>query len=103
MKANAVPHLLSSLVRIDQYNKCDGMTSFMEFMGSPTGYHNHYSWWNAVIMQTSGCLFLFADCMSDQLNEKSAINIGSRRGQSDCSLEGVFGCHFANISSRGGH
>ena len=32
MKANAVPHLLSPLVRIDQYNECNGMTSFMEFM-----------------------------------------------------------------------
>ena len=32
MKANAVPRLLSSLVWIDQYNKCSGMTSFMEFM-----------------------------------------------------------------------
>ena len=32
MKANTVPHLLSSLVWIDQYNECNGMTSFMEFM-----------------------------------------------------------------------
>ena len=32
MKANAVLLLLSSLVRIDQYNECNGMTSFMEFM-----------------------------------------------------------------------
>ena len=32
MKANAVPRLLSSLVRIDHYNECNGMTSFMEFM-----------------------------------------------------------------------
>ena len=32
MKANAVPRLLSSLVWIDQYNECNGMTSFMEFM-----------------------------------------------------------------------
>ena len=31
MKANAVPRLLSSLVRIDQYNECNGMTSFMQF------------------------------------------------------------------------
>ena len=27
MKANAVPHLLWSLVWIDQYNECNGMTS----------------------------------------------------------------------------
>ena len=33
MKANVVPRLLSSLVWIDQYNECNGMTSFMEFMG----------------------------------------------------------------------
>ena len=32
MKANAVPHLLSSLVWIDQYNECNGMTSFIEFI-----------------------------------------------------------------------
>ena len=32
MKANAEPRLLSSLVWIDQYNLCNGMTSFMEFM-----------------------------------------------------------------------
>ena len=32
MKANVVPRLLSSLVRIDQYNQCNGMTIFMEFM-----------------------------------------------------------------------
>ena len=32
MKANAVPRLLSSLVWIDQYNECNRMTSFMEFM-----------------------------------------------------------------------
>ena len=32
MKANAVPHLLSSLVWIDQYNECHRMTSFMELM-----------------------------------------------------------------------
>ena len=32
MKANAVPLLLSSLVWIDQYNECNGMKSFMEFM-----------------------------------------------------------------------
>ena len=32
MKANAVLRLLSSLVWIDQYNECNGMTSFMEFM-----------------------------------------------------------------------
>ena len=32
MKAKAVPRLLSSLVWIDQYNECNGMTSFMEFM-----------------------------------------------------------------------
>ena len=30
MKANAVPPLLSSLVWIDPYNECNGMTSFME-------------------------------------------------------------------------
>ena len=29
MKANAVPRLLSSLVWIDQYNECNGMTSFI--------------------------------------------------------------------------
>ena len=32
VKANAVPRLLSSLVWIDQNNKCNGMTCFMEFM-----------------------------------------------------------------------
>ena len=32
MKANAVPPLLSSLVWIDQYNECNGMTSSREFM-----------------------------------------------------------------------
>ena len=32
MKTNAVPRLLSSLVWIDQYNECNGMTSFMEFI-----------------------------------------------------------------------
>ena len=32
MKANAEPRLLSSLVWIDQYNECNGMTSFIEFM-----------------------------------------------------------------------
>ena len=32
MKANAVPRLLSSLVWIDQYNECSGMTSFIESM-----------------------------------------------------------------------
>ena len=32
MKANAVPRLLSSLVWIDQYNECNGMTTFMQFM-----------------------------------------------------------------------
>ena len=32
MNANAVPRLLSSLVWIDQYNECNGMTHFMEFM-----------------------------------------------------------------------
>ena len=32
MKANAVSRLLSSLVWIDHYNQCNGMTSFMEFM-----------------------------------------------------------------------
>ena len=32
MKANAVPRLLSSLVWIDQYNECNGLTSFMEFI-----------------------------------------------------------------------
>ena len=34
MKANAVPRLLSSLVWIDQYNECNGMTSFIEFMST---------------------------------------------------------------------
>ena len=34
MKANAEPRLLSSLVWIDQYNECNGKTSFMEFMKS---------------------------------------------------------------------
>ena len=32
IKANAVSRLLSSLVWIDLYNECNGMTSFMEFM-----------------------------------------------------------------------
>ena len=32
MKVNTVPRLLSSLVWIDQYNECNWMTSFMEFM-----------------------------------------------------------------------
>ena len=32
MKANAVPRLLSSLVWIDHYDECNGMTSFMEFL-----------------------------------------------------------------------
>ena len=32
MKANAVSRLLSSLVWIDQYNDCNGMTSFKKFM-----------------------------------------------------------------------
>ena len=32
MNANAIPRLLSSLVWIDQYNDCNGMTSFMESM-----------------------------------------------------------------------
>ena len=35
MKANAVPRLLSSLVWIDQYNECNGMTSYKEFMSFP--------------------------------------------------------------------
>ena len=35
MKANAVPRLLSSLAWIDQYDECNGMTSFMEFMSGP--------------------------------------------------------------------
>ena len=34
MTANAVPRLLSSLVWIDQYNQCNGITSFMKFMQS---------------------------------------------------------------------
>ena len=38
MKANAEPRLLSSLVWIDQDNKCNGMISFMEFIST---YHNH--------------------------------------------------------------
>ena len=38
MKANAVPHLLSSLVWIDQYNECNGMTSSMEFMRNAAGH-----------------------------------------------------------------
>ena len=33
MKANTSPRLHLSLVWIDQYNECNGMTSFMEFMG----------------------------------------------------------------------
>ena len=32
MKANAVPRLLSSLVWIDHYNECNGMTSFMVYL-----------------------------------------------------------------------
>ena len=32
IKAKAVPLLLSSLVWIDQYNECYGMTNFLEFM-----------------------------------------------------------------------
>ena len=32
MKANMVPCLLLSLVWMDQYNECNGMTSSMEFM-----------------------------------------------------------------------
>ena len=32
MKAKAVPRLLLSLVSIDQYSECNGMTRFMEFM-----------------------------------------------------------------------
>ena len=32
MKANAVPRLLSSLVWIDHYNECNGITRFMEFL-----------------------------------------------------------------------
>ena len=32
MKANAASRLLSSLVWIDHYNQCNGMTTFMEFM-----------------------------------------------------------------------
>ena len=38
MKANAVPRLLSSLVCIDQYKECNGMTSFKEFMGRQPGH-----------------------------------------------------------------
>ena len=37
MKANAIPRLLSSLVWIDQYNECNGKTSFVEFMQSCNG------------------------------------------------------------------
>ena len=37
MKANTVPCLLSSLVQIDQYNGCNGKTSFMEFMPGTAG------------------------------------------------------------------
>ena len=37
-----VPRLLSSLVWIDQYNECNGMTSFMEFMiSSKTNFVGH--------------------------------------------------------------
>ena len=32
LRANAVPRLLSSLVWIDQYYECNGMTTFVEFM-----------------------------------------------------------------------
>ena len=34
MKTNAVPRLLSSLVWIDHYNECNGITSFIEFIKS---------------------------------------------------------------------
>ena len=37
MKANAVSRLLSYLVWIDQYNECNGLTSFMEFMVCVSG------------------------------------------------------------------
>ena len=47
MKANAVPRLLSSLVWIDQYNECNGMTSFMEFMSNTLHYMKKL---------TSGCM-----------------------------------------------
>ena len=46
MKANAVPCLLSSLVWIDQYNQCNGMKSFMEFLLMFTMYifSSYHSW-----------------------------------------------------------
>ena len=37
MKANAEPRLLSSLVWIDQYSECNGVTSFMEFITEQDG------------------------------------------------------------------
>ena len=43
MKANAVPRLLSSLVWIDQYNECNGMTRFKEFMITAVATHNTIS------------------------------------------------------------
>ena len=36
-KQTAVQHLRSSLVWIDHYNQCNGMRSFMEFMGMEVG------------------------------------------------------------------
>ena len=39
-KANAVPRLLSSLVWIDHYHECNGMTSFMEFTWCEKDHNN---------------------------------------------------------------
>ena len=44
MKANVVPCLLSSLVWIDQYNECCGITSFMEFMPECFGDKTSHVW-----------------------------------------------------------
>ena len=49
MKANAVPRLLSSLVWTDQYNECNGITSFMEFMSKySVGIHFNCWLWNSI-------------------------------------------------------
>ena len=67
MKANAVPRLLSSLVWIDKYNECNGMTSFMEFMFTGRFLWNvirnicypTFTWWRHFIWKDVCHVFLF--------------------------------------------
>ena len=106
MIANTVPRLLSSLLWIDQYNECKGMTRFIEFMISECFLPSHcqvgkYFTFKKKKKYYSGYTRKFRPQIFLSISLKKSINLPSVVVKKMSVLEQICGATFDSFFCQG--